>query len=46
MALNKNPLWVSKCEHIKKLGGFEQMGFLVKADRIGHFLGFARETPM
>jgi hypothetical protein len=32
MALDKNPLGVFKCEHIKRLGGFSQMGISVKVD--------------
>jgi hypothetical protein len=32
MALDKNPLGVFKYEHIKRLGGFSQMGISVKVD--------------
>jgi hypothetical protein len=32
MALDKNPLRVFKCEHTKRLGGFAQIGILVKVN--------------
>lgn len=46
MALDKNNLRVFKCEHLKRLGGFAQIGILVMTDWVGHFLCFAGETSM
>jgi len=46
MAFDKNPLRVLKCEHMKMLSGFAQIGILVKADWVGYFWGFAGATMM
>ena len=37
IALDKNPLRVLKCEHMKKFGGFTQMDISVKAYWVGYF---------
>jgi hypothetical protein len=44
--LDKNPLGFFKCEHMKRLGGFEQIGISIEANWVAYFIGFARETPM
>jgi len=45
MTLDK-PLGVVKCEHIKKLNGFAQIGISVKVDWVCQFWGFAGVTSM
>jgi len=37
---------IFKCEHIKKLVNFTQIGILVKTNWVGYFWGFAGETLM
>jgi hypothetical protein len=44
-AFDKNHLRIFKCEHMKKLGGFVQMGTSVKADWVSHFQGFVKAIP-
>jgi hypothetical protein len=46
MALDRNPLGFFKYEHTKRLGGFTQIGILVKANWVDHFQGFTRKTLM
>ena len=42
-AFDKNPLGIFKCEHMKKLDDFIQMGILVKAYWVSYFQGFVIE---
>jgi hypothetical protein len=46
MVFDKNSLGIFKCEHIKILGGFAQIGILVKVDWVGYFRGFIEEKLM